>query len=69
MFRSTYDYAVRQGVDMYGVGEDLRKLVMAYAGWRANTLFCYQVFNDLIAEGGDFATDFVRVLMEQLQSD
>ena len=68
MFRSTYDSTMKQTAEMYGVGEELRKLVMAYAGWHAKTLACCQVFNDLIAEGGDFATDFMRALIEQLQS-
>ena len=68
MFHCTYEYTVRQTTQIYGVGEDLRKLVMAFAGWRASALLSYQVFDDLIAEGEDLATDFMRVLMKQLHT-
>ena len=40
----------------------------AYAGWRSGQLSTYQLFTDLIAQGGEFATDFMKVLLENMQS-
>ena len=65
----TYDNTAREGSNSIALGEGLRQVVMAFVAWRANWLPSYQTFNDLIEEGGNFATDFTRVLLEQLQSN